>query len=128
MLNAAQKLMPAALLALTLSAGSLWAADAKDKKDKVDSRAIAKVLDPSLVQVEYNLQFSKGQPPQGHGWSRRCASCGQYHSVGAESYVRQALVFAHRKDAHPARKRQSGRRRVGLSALGLHGQDDQSIR
>ncbi len=36
-------------------------------------------LAPSLVQVEYYLQFDKGQPPAALGWQERCPNCGQFH-------------------------------------------------
>ena len=96
MIHAAHRFAPTGalsiLLAFALAAGALRGAEAADKADDVDTRAIARTLDPSLVQVEYTLQFSKGQAPKGNGWSRRCPNCGQFHSLRAESFVRHLPV------------------------------------
>lgn len=35
-----------------------------------------------LVQVEYQLQYDKGEPPTAGGWGERCPNCGQYHALG----------------------------------------------
>lgn len=47
------------------------------------SLAIAEAANPSLVRVEYTLQFDKGEPPQSLGWAQRCPTCGGYHGSGS---------------------------------------------
>lgn len=44
--------------------------------------AIVEALSPSLVQVEYTLQYDKGEAPRAIGWLERCPNCGRYHSLG----------------------------------------------
>ncbi len=41
--------------------------------------AIAEALRPSLVKVEYTLQYDKGQAPMAAGWTQRCPNCGRFH-------------------------------------------------
>lgn len=48
---------------------------------------IAEALAPSLVRVEYTMQFDKGEPPEAAGWAQRCPTCGQYHGAQAASLV-----------------------------------------
>jgi hypothetical protein len=43
--------------------------------------AIAEALTPSLVQVEYTLQYDKGEAPRAVGWVERCPNCGRYHNA-----------------------------------------------
>ncbi|MCJ7544993.1 MAG: PDZ domain-containing protein [Phycisphaerae bacterium] len=50
---------------------------------------IAAALAPSLVRVEYTVQFDKGEPPRAAGWAQRCPSCGRYHGIPVESLVSQ---------------------------------------
>jgi hypothetical protein len=52
--------------------------------------AIVEALSPSLVQVEYTLQYDKGEAPRAIGWAERCPSCGRYHAQeDLEELIRQ---------------------------------------
>ncbi len=51
---------------------------------------IVEALSPSLVQVEYSLQYDKGETPRAIGWAERCPDCGRHHTQGDfEELVRQ---------------------------------------
>lgn len=60
----------------------LTAAACFGQEDVPEARhaAIAEALAPSLVQVEYTLQYDKGEPPRAVGWADRCPYCGRYHA------------------------------------------------
>lgn len=61
---------------------------AEEAKPQVQQmRQIAETVRPSLVRVEYELQYDKGEAPVGHGWSQRCASCGRYHATDSSEIV-----------------------------------------
>lgn len=55
-------------------------------------RTVAQAVDPSLVRVEYNLQFDKGEAPRVGGAAQRCPSCGRFHGGGDQ----QSLVVDER--------------------------------
>lgn len=68
------------------SGASGSSASAENKSQQ--SLAIAQAVLPSLVRVEYTVQFDKGDAPEAAGWSQRCPSCGQFHgNTSAESLV-----------------------------------------
>lgn len=98
-----------AALAVCLLAPRLRAEEAVKPADVA---AIAKALAPSLVRVEYTLQFDKGEAPRigGEGYS---SSFGSYHGAG-ESYIEEerplevggylvspTRVVVHRTAIHP---------------------------
>ena len=43
--------------------------------------AVAEAVAPSLVRVEYTLQYDKAEAPRAAGWAKRCPSCGRYHAT-----------------------------------------------
>src|SRR5437773_4308040 len=49
---------------------------------------VAKAIAPSLVRVEYMLQYDKGQIPRGLSWGERCPNCGQIHGSNLDEFVR----------------------------------------
>jgi hypothetical protein len=55
--------------------------------------AIMESLRPALVKVQYTLQYDKGQPPVGAGWSKRCPNCGQYHAGDTSGVVSDERPF-----------------------------------
>ncbi|HYV28369.1 MAG TPA: hypothetical protein VFA77_12600, partial [Candidatus Eisenbacteria bacterium] len=58
--------------------------------DKTTNRAalVVKAIAPSLVRVEYMLQYDKGQIPRGLSWGERCPNCGQTHGSNLDEFVR----------------------------------------
>ena len=46
-----------------------------------EQSAITKILAPSLVRVEYTLQYDKGETAELRGWVRLCPNCGAYHPI-----------------------------------------------
>lgn len=63
---------------------------AADSETRFDRQAAIDRLAPSLVRVEYTLQYDKSDAPRGAGVSQRCPTCGRYH-VGDElaTYLRE---------------------------------------
>ncbi len=49
--------------------------------------AIVEKISPSLVKVEYTLQYDKGQAPVLKGAYERCPNCGNFHWRGGDDYV-----------------------------------------
>ncbi|PYI88657.1 MAG: hypothetical protein DME26_03070 [Verrucomicrobia bacterium] len=49
----------------------------------------ARAIAPSLVRVEYTLQYDKGQIPRGIAWVEKCPNCGQVHGNNLEDFVRE---------------------------------------
>ena len=83
-----------ALALLSLLASPLFAAeaakpDAKDDLSPADQIAAAKAVAPSLVRVEYTLQFDQGDPPRINGWGQRCPNCGGFHGINAQEFVEE---------------------------------------
>jgi len=63
---------------------------ADDSVPEARHAAIVEALSPSLVQVEYTLQYDKGEAPRAIGWAERCPTCGRYHAQEAlEELIRQ---------------------------------------
>ena len=63
-------------------------AEEKDKAEDTAARlAVAKAVGPSLVRVEYSLQYDKGEPPQALGYTRG------YYGGDAEAVVREERPF-----------------------------------
>ncbi len=52
-----------------------------------DLLSLVKAFEPSLVRVEYTLQFSKGDAPK--GFYVRCPNCGEYHDNDGEDSVKE---------------------------------------
>ncbi|MGE5611501.1 MAG: PDZ domain-containing protein [Bacillota bacterium] len=50
---------------------------------------IVQQIAPSLVTVQYTLQYDKGESPYGSGWASRCPNCGRYHGEDVDQYVQQ---------------------------------------
>jgi hypothetical protein len=42
-----------------------------------------------MVQVDYWLQFDKGEAPRASGWAQRCPNCGAFHGIAAERGVEE---------------------------------------
>src|SRR5687768_2519729 len=54
-----------------------------------DPVAVAEAVAPSLVKVEFHLQYDKGEAPPAQGWSERCPNCGQFHASDSSEVVEQ---------------------------------------
>lgn len=52
-------------------------------------QTVSEAVRPSLVRVEYTLQYADGESPALAGWSTRCPSCGQYHGIETDSDIKQ---------------------------------------
>ena len=68
-------------------------ATAAGESDPAATAAVAEKVAPSLVRVEYTLQFDKGEPPAAGGWNVRCPNCGEYHGNNAEQVVKDDRPF-----------------------------------
>jgi hypothetical protein len=68
-------------------AAPLRAEDKEKAEDTAARLAVAKAIAPSLVRVEYTLQYDKGEPPQALGYTRG------YYGGDAESVVRDERPF-----------------------------------
>ncbi len=56
--------------------------------------ALAAANRASLVVVEYQLQYDKGDAPQGSGFAERCPYCGQFHGGGSMGmYIEQERLL-----------------------------------
>lgn len=69
-----------------------WAASAMVVSAKAsggpDAMAgLAEASAPSIVRVEYTLQYSEGEAPSSKAWAERCPNCGQVHSDSLTRYV-----------------------------------------
>lgn len=69
---------PLAILALLLGAAMSLRAEDEEPSPQEQAR-LAEALAPSIVRVEYTLQFDKGEPPRGGGWEGKCPNCGGSH-------------------------------------------------
>jgi len=74
------------ILMLVLGAGLRLGAE-EALAPEVHAR-MAEALAPSLVRVEYTLQYDKGEPPKGVRGGERCPNCGRYHGQSAEDLIR----------------------------------------
>lgn len=70
---------------LTFSSGVFAQTPAKPTPEK--QAQLISTLAPSLVRVEYTLQFDQGEAPYGSGWATRCPNCGQYHGEDTDGLV-----------------------------------------
>jgi serine protease Do len=68
----------ALLLAMLLLPCSAFAAE--DEPSPAKQLAVAEAVSPSLVRVEYTLQYDKAEAPLAVGWAERCPTCGRYHA------------------------------------------------
>src|ERR1041385_2830409 len=73
------------LLAVLVTVPSLAQDNAKTTNQ---AAVVAKAIAPSLVRVEYMLQYDKGQIPRGLSWGERCPNCGQIHGSNLDEFVR----------------------------------------
>ena len=75
--------MNARLVCAAAAAALLTAAGARGEEAPAPAGAfaIAETVKPSVVRVEYELQFDKGEAPKD---CVRCPGCGQYHAGGDE--------------------------------------------
>ena len=80
-----------AMLTIGLCAATTVFAAEEEKEKKKDivkiGSKLMKVVKPSLVQVEYYLQYSKGQEPSIIGY--KCGNCNSFHGSDAAKYVKQ---------------------------------------
>jgi S1-C subfamily serine protease len=77
-------------LAVALAAAPAFAQDAdKPPRDPAAQAKLAEATAPSLVRVEYTLQYDKGEAPTSAGWSTRCPTCGQFHGSDVSSVVQE---------------------------------------
>ncbi len=75
----------AAGLASALAAASALGAEPLSAETQAER---VRALAPSVVQVEYHLQFdARGTAPRGSGWGERCPNCGRFHGNPLERYV-----------------------------------------
>lgn len=70
-----------------VTAGVAAAVDEKREPTPVELATVAEKLAPSLVRVEYTLQYDQGEEPQLGGWVSRCPHCGGYHGHDVSSLV-----------------------------------------
>jgi len=82
-------LVLAAFLASPQAAQTQGGPAAKADVTPADQAAVAKALLPSMVQVDWWLQFDKGEAPRASGWGKRCPNCGAFHGIGAERCVEE---------------------------------------
>lgn len=54
-----------------------------------DPVALVRATSPSLVRVEYQLQFDKADEPEGGMGGTRCASCGNYHGQSLREFLEE---------------------------------------
>ncbi|MEI8196917.1 MAG: hypothetical protein WCI73_13535, partial [Phycisphaerae bacterium] len=83
----------AGLLTFAASAAALGAAEEENGKSEAGATAEQlqqiEAVRPALVQVEYTVQFDKGESPRGNGYSERCPNCGQYHGSSLDEYIKE---------------------------------------
>ncbi|HVP09744.1 MAG TPA: hypothetical protein VMV94_00995 [Phycisphaerae bacterium] len=78
----------ASALIMLLVYGSTFAAE--DEPNPAQQLAVADAVAPSLVRVEYTLQYDKAEPPLAVGWAERCPNCGRYHpSTDFEELIKE---------------------------------------
>ena len=77
-----------AQLALMVSMLLLPAAAEPEPLSPAEQVALLDRLSPSLVRVEYTLQYDKGEAPAVRGCIERCPNCGNYHLNSADDVVR----------------------------------------
>lgn len=73
------------ILMLVLGAGLRLGAE-EALAPEVHAR-MAEALAPSLVRVEYTLQYDKGEPPKGGQGGEWCPNCGRHHGQSSEDLV-----------------------------------------
>ncbi|MGQ9651191.1 MAG: hypothetical protein ACUVXJ_13860 [Phycisphaerae bacterium] len=61
----------------------------KEPLSPAEQVALLDSLVPSLVRVEYTLQYDKGEPPYVRGLLERCPNCGRYHVNNADETVNE---------------------------------------
>jgi len=61
----------------------------KDTIGIADQNHIADRLAPSLVRVEFSLQYDKGEAPAVRGCTRPCPECGRFHINDVEQLIRE---------------------------------------
>ena len=66
---------------------------APSKPDPAAQLKLTEALAPSLVRVEYTLQYDKGEEPTSAGMTTRCPSCGQYHGSDVSGVVQEDRPF-----------------------------------
>lgn len=65
-------------------------ADSPSKLSAAEQVKLTEQLADSMVRIEYELKYDKGQPPQIDGYVKYCPHCGSYHSVaGGESLIEE---------------------------------------
>src|SRR5687767_10532689 len=91
-----QTLSIAALLLVFLpgmTRGQHAARPATSQPDPAAQAKLAEAVSPSLVRVEYTLQFDQGEAPTAAGWSTKCPNCGQYHGNDLSAVVTEDRPF-----------------------------------
>ncbi len=77
-------------LTVCLLAGLSTGYAGENQLDAQGMTAMVEAVRPGLVQVEYTLQYDKGEEPTNTGWGHRCANCGGFHSYfEGESLIKQ---------------------------------------
>jgi S1-C subfamily serine protease len=77
------------LVGLAGTAAAQTTASGQESVGVKEYSAVADAVAPGLVQVEYTLQFDKGEAPRAAGWAERCPNCGRYHTFGAGELVEE---------------------------------------
>src|SRR5687768_7928070 len=80
------------MLSLVIVPSNVRAAD-EAPKDPAAQAKVAEALTPSLVRVEYTLQYDQGEAPTAAGWSTKCPNCGEYHGNDVASVVQEDRPF-----------------------------------
>ena len=77
-------------LTVCLLAGLSTGYAVENQLDAQGMTALVDAVRPGFVQVEYTLQYDKGEEPTNAGWGHRCANCGGFHSYcDGDSLIKQ---------------------------------------
>jgi serine protease Do len=82
-----------ASLLLSFIAVSAHAQSAATQPSPAAQEKLAEAVAPSLVRVEYTLQYDQGVAPTAAGWSTKCPNCGQYHGNEVGDVVKEDRPF-----------------------------------
>jgi hypothetical protein len=88
------------MVAAVMAAGQVWGQEVGGKKEKDEDvpvekqTALVAAVQPSMVIVEYTLQYDKGDEPEGAGFSERCPNCGQFHGDHIGEVIKEERPLA----------------------------------
>lgn len=79
-------------LTLSLVFSTLAAAE-KGKASVEKQVSIIETVKGSLAQVEYTLQYDKGEEPHCSGWATRCSNCDSYHGYDCSGLLEEERPY-----------------------------------